>query len=206
MTLDRRKYLRPDERKAVLDHLEDRAIVGRERGHRVPVRDHMLFTVAFASGLRATELATLRVGDLLLRRSEVRLTVQRLKRGRPARDEVCLPTELRRPLADYLGWLANAELSTDPQAPLFPNRTGRPLTRWGIFKRWKLALAGAGLPTDKPLHATRHTAGTMLYRSTRDLRLVQKHLGHARSDTTAIYADVLDEDVQAGVDAMWAGA
>ncbi len=33
----------------------------------------------------------------------------------------------------------------------------------------------------RTLHATRHTVGTMLYRATKDLRLVQKHLGHSRS-------------------------
>lgn len=50
------------------------------------------------------------------------------------------------------------------------------------------------------MRATRHTRGTMLYRARKDLHIVQKHLGHARPTTTAIYADVLDEDLHSGVD------
>ncbi|MBM4356090.1 MAG: integrase, partial [Deltaproteobacteria bacterium] len=41
-----------------------------------------------------------------------------------------------------------------------------------------------------------------LYRATRDLRLVQKQLGHQSVTTTTVYADVLDEDLAAGMDKM----
>ncbi len=204
MGLTRRQYLRPEERDALLHHLEDQAIVARARGHRVAVRDHALFTIALASGLRASELTDLSVGDLQIGRVEVRLACRRLKRrGRDADDEVVLPKALRAPMHGYVAWLKRAGLGAEAGAPLFPGRTGARMTRWGVWKRWKVALAGAGLPTDRPLHATRHTAGTALYRATKDLLLVQRHLGHARPTTTAIYAGVLDEDVQQGVDDMW---
>jgi site-specific recombinase XerD len=39
--------------------------------------------------------------------------------------------------------------------------------------------------------------------ATKDLRLVQRLLGHSKVSTTAIYADVLDEDVAAAQDAAW---
>lgn len=94
-----------------------------------------------------------------------------------------------------------------PGAPLFPGRTGEPTTQSGLWRRWKAALAGAGAGvSDRPLRARRHTCGTALYRATKDLRLVQKQLGHSRPATTAFYADVLDEDMAAGVDKMWDGA
>lgn len=65
---------------------------------------------------------------------------------------------------------------------------------------------GAGFKRDRAaLRATRHTCGTMLYRATKDLRLVQKHLGHARPTTTAIYADVLEEEDEEDDDAKPAG-
>jgi integrase/recombinase XerD len=203
MGLRRHQYLRPEERDELLRYLEDQAIVARARGHRVPVRDHALFTVALASGLRATELTRLNVEDLHIGRSEIRLGCRRLKRrGQPADDEVLLPKALRTFLAGYLGWLKHAGFEIEPESPLFPNRTGARMTRWGIWKRWKDSLEAAGI-AHRPLHAARHTAGTTLYRATKDLLLVQRHLGHARPTTTAIYAGVLDEDVQAGVDAMW---
>jgi site-specific recombinase XerD len=204
MGLRRHQYLRPDERDTLLRHLEDEAIVARARAHRVAVRDHALFTVALASGLRASELTDLNVGDLQVGRSDVRLACRRLKRrGQPAEDEVLLPKALRGLLVAYRAWLTDAGFEMEPTAPLFPNRCGDRMTRWGIWKRWKDALEAAGI-AHRPLHAARHTAGTTLYRATKDLLLVQRHLGHARPTTTAIYAGVLDEDVQEGVDKMWA--
>ena len=78
--LDRNKYLRADERKAVLDHLEAAAIVARAKGLRLPVLTYYVFLVAFASGLRPTELAERTIGDLTLARSEALLSVRRLKK------------------------------------------------------------------------------------------------------------------------------
>lgn len=203
MGLTRRQYLRPEERDALLRHLEDQAIVARARGHRVAVRDHALFTIALSSGLRASELTDLDIGDLQVSRSELRLSCRRLKRrGGPADDEVVLPKVLRGQMQEYLHWLRNAGLGASDDAPLFPGRTGERMTRWGVWKRWKHNLEAAKI-SHRPLHAARHTAGTALYRATKDLLLVQRHLGHARPTTTAIYAGVMDEDVQKGVDAMW---
>lgn len=203
MSLDRSKYLRLDERKAVLAHLEREAIVARAKGHRVAVRDYYVFLVAFASGLRPTELTERTIGDLTLGRSEVLLQVRRLKkRGEHVVDEIHLPKDLRPMLESYLRWLKDAGLSVEATAPLFPGRSGEHTTQNALWRRWKVALAGACVK-DRQLRATRHTCGTALYRATKDLRLVQKQLGHARPATTAIYADVLDEDMQEGVNKMW---
>jgi integrase len=203
MGLCRHQYLRPEERDALVRHLEDQAIVARARRHRVAVRDHALFTVALASGLRASELTDLNIGDLQIGRGEVRLACRRLKRrGGEADDEVVLPKVLRGQMQNYVRWMGHAGLDVGDDAPLFPGRTGERMTRWGVWKRWKESLRAAGI-SHRPLHAPRHTAGTALYRATKDLLLVQRHLGHARPTTTAIYAGVLDEDVKAGVDEMW---
>ena len=76
------------------------------------------------------------------------------------------------------------------------------MSRSGAWRAWTKVLDRAGVD-HRPLHAARHTAGTTLYRATKDLRLVQRHLGHSRVETTTIYADVLEEDLQAGVNAAW---
>ena len=52
----------------------------------------------------------------------------------------------------------------------------------------------------------RHTTALTVYRATKDLlRLVQRILGHFKVSTTAIHADVLDDDVAAAQDAAWPG-
>ena len=201
--MEGRRYLRPEEVSQILAWLEREAIVARVKGHRVPVRDEALFQVAFSGGLRASELADLHVSDVSLVRAAPQIVVRRGKGGK--RREVALPSALKPRLKEYLAWMPRAGFSADGESPLFPSRTGRRITRSGIWRAWKVALKGAGLPLDCPLHATRHSCGLGLYRATKDLRLVQKHLGHARPATTAIYADVMPEDIEAGVDAAWKG-
>ncbi|MBD3175202.1 MAG: tyrosine-type recombinase/integrase, partial [Armatimonadia bacterium] len=51
----------------------------------------------------------------------------------------------------------------------------------------------------KGLHALRHTCGTELYRLTRDLKLVARHLGHASTRPTEIYAHLANEDYSEGI-------
>lgn len=53
-------------------------------------------------------------------------------------------------------------------------------------------LHGIGIPDT--LHSLRHRTGTVLYRKTRDIRLVQDVLGHASPASTAIYTDWSKED------------
>jgi len=55
-TLDRHKYLIPDETTRLLVLLDREAIVARERGHSLPVRDEMLIRLAIVSGPRTSEL------------------------------------------------------------------------------------------------------------------------------------------------------
>ncbi len=54
-TLDRHKFLTPNETSRILDLLGREAIVTRARGHRLPVRDAMLIRLAIVSGLCASE-------------------------------------------------------------------------------------------------------------------------------------------------------
>ncbi len=202
MTLDRRKYLNPEETTKLLDMLDREAIVARERGQRLPVRDEMLIRLAIMSGLRASELGALVVGDLTLHRGQPPRVHVRHGKGDKARD-VPLPGTLRKTLVEYIAWMKNAGYAADADAPLFPGRTGKPMSRSAIWKRWTAALDRAGIE-HRPLHASRHTTGLTVYRATKDLRLVQRLLGHSKVTTTSIYADILPEDVAAGQDAAWA--
>jgi len=200
-TLDRRKYLNPDETARLLDLLDREAIVAKARGHRLPVRDAMLIRLAIMSGLRASELCALVIGDLAVAPAQPPRVRVRHGKGDKARD-VPLPAKLRKPLREYLAWMRRAGYDTSAAAPLLPGRTGRPLTRSAVWKRWTAALDRAGIE-HRPLHASRHTTGLTVYRATKDLRLVQRLLGHSKVTTTAIYADVLPEDVSAGQDKAW---
>ena len=65
-----------------------------------------------------------------------------------------------------------------------------------MVKRWS---SKAGLTKDVHPHMLRHTFATELYRQTKEIRLVQKALGHSDLSTTMIYTHILDEDLAAAL-------
>jgi len=75
-----------------------------------------------------------------------------------------------------------------------------PFSRDGWRKAWGAALAAADIEEFRP-HDLRHTAGTRVLRSTGNLVLAQKALGHTNINTTLRYAHATDDDVRAALDA-----
>ena len=129
-TLDRHKYLTPDETARLLDLLDREAIVARARGHRLPVRDAMLIRLAIISGLRASELCALTVADLALVHGQpprVRVRV-RCGKGGKARD-VPLPTSLRKPLKVYCRLDAKRRLRDGRRRPAAARPDRQPVLR-----------------------------------------------------------------------------
>ncbi len=71
------------------------------------------------------------------------------------------------------------------------DRPGRHLKALGLYE------------SGKSVHALRHSYALELYRQERDLRAVQKQLGHASVQTTQVYADVTQEDIQGQIKGLW---
>jgi integrase len=70
-----------------------------------------------------------------------------------------------------------------------------PFTKSGWGKRWRAALAEAGVE-DFRFHDTRHTSATRTLRASGNLKIVQRMLAHANIATTAKYAHVQIDDVR----------
>lgn len=78
-----------------------------------------------------------------------------------------------------------------------------PVTPSGLKTLWRRSrykATGQSLPADLRFHDLRHDFATKLLRTTKNLRLVQKALGHSKIETTIRYAHVLDEEVAAGME------
>lgn len=60
----------------------------------------------------------------------------------------------------------------------------------------------AGIAKGVHPHMLRHTYATELYRETKDIRLVQKALGHASLATTMIYTHIVDDDMETAMRAL----
>ncbi len=171
---------------------ESRAALALQRGNSGAVREWALLDTLLSSGLRASEVAALRVGDCLLGYGQSSLIVQNGKGGKTR--EVFVVEDLKRHLKTFLAWKAEQGEDATPEAPLFTGQRG-PLTRNGVWRIVKGLMAAVGLDPRYATHTRRHSYATHLYRASgSDLEVVQEQFGHADVKTTTVYARITKED------------
>jgi integrase len=180
---------------------ENRAVHDLQAGRKGGVLGWALVDTALGTGLRVSELAALTIGDYDPKRAALR--VGRLKRKKPVVESLALGKELAGHLRDFIEWKATVGEPTGKADALFHGKRG-PLSAQGLQQIWKAAIRRAGLPRELSIHRARHTLAVHLLRRTKNLRQVQKQLGHASPATTAnMYADVTFEDMQAGLNGLY---
>jgi integrase/recombinase XerD len=148
------------------------------------VRDRALLRFLYATGMRVTEVVTLRVEDVNTERGEVQL------RGRGNRGRaVPIPNDTMQALAEYMSQ-ARPQLLKDPgEAALFVNHRGQKLTRQGLWLIIKDHAEAAGIADVTP-HTLRHSFASHRLNDGADLKDLQELLGHANLSTTQVYATV----------------
>ncbi|MEJ2720629.1 MAG: site-specific tyrosine recombinase XerD [bacterium] len=149
------------------------------------LRDRAMMEMAYAAGLRVSELCGLKFEQVL---DKDRLLViegkgkkQRLVPfGRPA----------GRAFAAYVSG-SRPQLARGRVSPfVFLNHHGERISRVGFFKRLKRHAIAAGIQRAVSPHVLRHSFATHLLQGGADLRYVQELLGHADISTTQIYTAV----------------
>lgn len=149
------------------------------------VRDNAILELFYASGMRVSELAGLRLENINLDVGYVRCTgkgrKERIipigKRARAAIEKYCLSV---RPLS-----------AKEFQPPtLFLSRLGKKMSRQNIWKLIKKYARKAGIRKEIKPHTLRHSFATHLLQYGADLRSVQEMLGHSDISTTQIYTHV----------------
>lgn len=166
--------------------LRPRSPESRRRETSLWMRDRALLELIYASGLRASEAATVGVGDLVQPLGVVKVTGKGDKQrlvpvGEPA----------RRAIASYLSDCRPLLARPDgrDRARLLLSASGRPLERVAVWQIVKRCAARAGLHAVHP-HVLRHSFATHLLAGGADLRVVQELLGHADIATTQVYTHV----------------
>lgn len=147
-------------------------------------RDRAMLMLAAQTGLRASELTGLRCGDVHLGTGA---HVSCLGKGRKQRITPLTPATV----AVLRVWLA--ERGGQPEAPLFPTRSGRSLSRDGLERRLAKHAENAG--RSRPSlrgkrvtpHVLRHTAAMRLLRAGVDTSVIALWLGHEQVETTQVY-------------------
>ncbi len=160
-------------------------LLGHTPRNALEQRDGTMIELVYASGLRVSEVISLKVSQVNLEAGY--LTV--VGKGRKER-AVPIGSFARQRVLDYLQEARPKILAGRLSPYLFVNRAGRRLSRQGFWKRLRLAVRRAGIAGKVSPHTLRHAFATHLVERGADLRAVQMMLGHADISTTQIYTHV----------------
>src|ERR1035437_1894182 len=174
--------------KAVIPYLDkpqmDALLAAPDRETAQGRRDHTLLLFLYNSGTRAEEAAQLLVGELALAGGSVKI------RGKGGKERHC-------PLwPSTVAALTALIADRSPTAPVFLNRHGHPMTRFGIHTLVERYVCKAQIQRPSMAakrispHTIRHTTATHLLRAGVDINTVRAWLGHVSLDTTNIYAEI----------------
>jgi site-specific recombinase XerD len=143
-------------------------------------------SVAYGAGLRAGEVVSLKVGDI----DSTRMLI-RVEQGKGRKDRYVM---LSPHLLELLrAWWRVAR----PQGWLFPGRDRvQPITTRQLNRACHAAAHMAEINKRVSLHTLRHSFATHLLEQNTDIRVIQVLLGHAKLDTTALYARVATKTIR----------
>jgi integrase/recombinase XerD len=147
------------------------------------MRDRAMLEFLYATGIRVTELVSVRQSDLFASEGFARIFGKGKKErlvpvGEIAIDWVERYRQTVRPI-----WIRYGKGSD----VLFLSVRGRPLTRIAVWQILKKSVETAGIGKTVSPHTFRHSFATHLLEGGADLRSVQEMLGHADISTTQIY-------------------
>jgi integrase/recombinase XerD len=148
-------------------------------------RDVAMVELVYATGLRVSEVVSLRVAQVNLEGGF--LTV--VGKGRKER-AVPIGTYARRRILQYLEEVRPVLLAGRLSPDLFVTRRGSGMSRQGFWRRLRAIAVRADVRQRLSPHTLRHAFATHLVEGGADLRAIQLMLGHADIGTTEIYTHV----------------
>jgi integrase/recombinase XerD len=152
------------------------------------IRDRAMLTIMYASGLRATEVVTLRLENVDANAGFLYVL------GKGGKERVVPVAEIALSvLGEYISSARQGFLGKRNSSDLFLSRRGKAITRqtlWNRIRYWSLV---AGIEQRISPHTLRHSFATHLLGGGADLRAVQAMLGHADIATTQVYTHVTPE-------------
>lgn len=144
------------------------------------LRDKSMLELLYATGMRVTELITLRVEDVNIKLEYIVCHDRKKERIIP------FGTEAKNALVKYLNQGRPHMVNNDSEI-LFPNCSGGEMSRQGFWKLIKAYGKKAGIQSEITPHTLRHSFAAHLVENGADLKAVQEMLGHSDISTTQIY-------------------
>ncbi len=157
------------------------------------LKARVALTTAYAAGLRVSEVAALKIGDIPgSSPGTSRRMAMRIEHGKGGKERHALLSQT------LLGILRAYWRLARPPLYLFPGRTpDKPVEANVLYAACRTAAAAAGLDKRVSVHVLRHSFATHLLEQGVDIRVIQVLLGHENLSTTARYTRVSTE-VMAG--------
>ncbi len=162
------------------------SLIEKPRDRKFSLRDRAILELLYSSGLRASEIINLSIGDINFEGGFI--TVM----GKGSKERVVPVNEKAMDaIKKYIKELRPKILKGRTISSIFIGRGGKPITRQRLWQLIKLYAEGLSL-TVSP-HTLRHCFASHLLDAGADLRTLQKMLGHVDISTTQIYTKVTPE-------------
>lgn len=146
------------------------------------LRDKAMLELLYATGIRVTELVSLKLSD-------INLPMGFLVCGEGDRERVVpFGGQAKMALLAYAAGARDEMVRDSGEKALFVNCNGKPMSRQGFWKLVKYYAREAGIDQDITPHTLRHSFAAHLVGNGADLRSVQEMMGHSYISSTKIYA------------------
>ncbi len=153
-------------------------------------RDKAMLEVAYATGMRVTEIISLNVEDVNLEEGFISCKAENKQRNIP------LGSISIAALKEYIEEARPIMIKDENETSLFVNVNGKRLTRQGFWKIVKFYKEQAHIQKDITPHILRHSFATHLLQNGADLKAIQTMLGHSDISSTQVYAQFQDEGLK----------
>ena len=153
-------------------------------------RDKAMLEVAYATGMRVTEIISLNIEDVNVEEGFVTCRAVGKQRTIP------LGSLSIKALKEYIEEARPIMIRDENEKSLFVNVNGKRLTRQGFWKIVKFYKEQAHISKDITPHVLRHSFATHLLQNGADLKAIQSMLGHSDISSTQVYMQFQDSGLK----------
>ncbi|HIV16509.1 MAG TPA: tyrosine-type recombinase/integrase, partial [Candidatus Alectryocaccobium stercorigallinarum] len=169
----------------ILDSEEvDRLMAQPDRKTLKGLRDRAMLELLYATGIRVSELISLEMSDIELKRGYM------VCRRKVRESWIPFGDSAKKALSMYLKHARDVFLKGKESSLVFTNCSGGSMSRQGFWKIIKKYAADAGISGEITPHTLRHSFAIHLLQNGAELKNVQEMLGHSDISTTAMYASL----------------
>ncbi|ABL77516.1 site-specific tyrosine recombinase/integron integrase [Thermofilum pendens] len=154
------------------------------------LRDKLIVLLLFTTGLRVSELVSLRVSDVDLEKRTLRV------RGKGSKERLVY-------FPDYVADLLRSYMKGLNSEWLFPSETAEHIHYTTVERVLKRLKEKAGIEKKVTPHTLRHSFATLSLAAGLDIREIQELLGHSNLNTTQVYAHVSRERLKRDYERVW---